>query len=651
MSAGEQHPEAAGVLTTFGVIAPQLAENGYRPVPIKNGTKRPPMDGWPAFRVDDAALSEYRQCGTGLLCGELVGLDIDVLHERAAAELLDLARVELGGGPCRVGKAPKSLRAYRTTSPFRKKQTNVFLIDGQTAKVEALASGQQFVAFAQHPETRAPYRWPDGDPLAIPFAALPEVSEDQVAAFIVKAEAVLARYGKPQKAERKNGGDPPREHHQPEDDPARRAYAEAALAGEVKAVATTSRGSRNAVLNIAALKLGQLVATGWLDQNRVERSLEDAAFACGLVRDDELASVRATIRSGLDSGMREPRDPPERQADRYRGNGSGRKEEGEAQPGQQKEAGSPPTTEDAIALAFAKVHADTLRYVDAWSRWLRWDGQVWAHDETLGVFDLVRRQCREARKALPPGADKLHAILASAKTVAAVERLAKSDRRLAATVDQWDRDPDVLNTPGGVVDLRTGEIRPHASADYCTKITAVAPAPPGTDCPLWRAFLDRTMAGDGELIRFLQRVAGYALTGSTVEHALFFLYGTGANGKGVLLNTLDRHLRRLRDDRRDGNLHRQQQRASPDRPGDATRRPTGERAGNRRGPALGRGQDQVVDRRRSDQRPIYANGFLHLYAAVQAADRRQPQARSTGRRRSDPTAAQPHSVRRDYPAS
>ena len=71
-----------------------------------------------------------------------------------------------------------------------------------------------------------------------------------------------------------------------------------------------------------------------------------------------------------------------------------------------------------------------------------------ATDETLHAFDLVRRMCRDARKALPADAsDKLHAILASAKTVAAVERLAKSDRRLAATADQWDRDPDVLNTP------------------------------------------------------------------------------------------------------------------------------------------------------------------------------------------------------------
>jgi putative DNA primase/helicase len=224
---------------------------------------------------------------------------------------------------------------------------------------------------------------------------------------------------------------------------------------------------------------------------------------------------------------------PEPAAGRRRRSNSAWGDEGEAaQHEQQKEASSLPTTEDAIALRFAEAHANTLRHVAMWSRWLRWEGKRWSTDETLSVFDLVRRQCREARKALPADAsEKLHAILASARTVAAVERLAKSDRRLAATVDQWDQDPDLLNTPSGLIDLRTGAIRPHASADYCTKITAVAPAPPGTDCPLWRAFLDRIMAGDQELIGFLQRVAGYALTGLTIERALFFLYGAGANGK------------------------------------------------------------------------------------------------------------------------
>jgi putative DNA primase/helicase len=68
-----------------------------------------------------------------------------------------------------------------------------------------------------------------------------------------------------------------------------------------------------------------------------------------------------------------------------------------------------------------------------------------------------------------------------------------------------------------------------------TKITAVGP---GGECPLWHAVLARITGGDGELIDFLQRVAGYSLTGLTRDHAMFFGYGTGANGKGTFLNTL-----------------------------------------------------------------------------------------------------------------
>jgi P4 family phage/plasmid primase-like protien len=66
-------------------------------------------------------------------------------------------------------------------------------------------------------------------------------------------------------------------------------------------------------------------------------------------------------------------------------------------------------------------------------------------------------------------------------------------------------------------------------------MTAVAP---GGAYPLWYSFLEEITGGDAELATFLQRVAGYCLTGSIREHALFFLYGTGSNGKGVFLNTL-----------------------------------------------------------------------------------------------------------------
>ncbi len=69
-------------------------------------------------------------------------------------------------------------------------------------------------------------------------------------------------------------------------------------------------------------------------------------------------------------------------------------------------------------------------------------------------------------------------------------------------------------------------------------MTAVGPAPEGTPCPLWLAFLNRVTNRDAELIRYLQVVAGYMLTGSTKEHALFFAYGTGCSEKHVrnLLN-------------------------------------------------------------------------------------------------------------------
>ena len=80
--------------------------------------------------------------------------------------------------------------------------------------------------------------------------------------------------------------------------------------------------------------------------------------------------------------------------------------------------------------------------------------------------------------------------LASAKTVAAVERLAKSDRRLAATIEQWDADPWLLNTPNGVIDLKTGTLGPHQPSDYMTKIAAVGPG--DADCPRFLAFMDRS---------------------------------------------------------------------------------------------------------------------------------------------------------------
>jgi putative DNA primase/helicase len=189
-------------------------------------------------------------------------------------------------------------------------------------------------------------------------------------------------------------------------------------------------------------------------------------------------------------------------------------------------------SEDGLALEFTRRHASELRYVAKWGAWYHWDGKQWRVEDTLRAYDFARLVARDAAAA---GNTNDRAKIASAKTVAAIVALARADRLLAAVVEQWDADPWALNTPDGVVDLRTGKVSPHNLGLYITKMTTVGPC---GDCPLWRRFLADITGGDTDLQTYFQRVAGYALTGSISEHALFFGHGTGGNGKGVFVNTL-----------------------------------------------------------------------------------------------------------------
>jgi putative DNA primase/helicase len=201
------------------------------------------------------------------------------------------------------------------------------------------------------------------------------------------------------------------------------------------------------------------------------------------------------------------------------------------------DARAPECSDEAIALELAELQSARLRYVKAWATWLVWTGTQWLLDHTLFAVDLVRRHCRKVAQRHEADSPRVAVAIASAKTVANVERLARADRRLAATVEQWDEDASLFNTPGGIVDLDAGKLGPHRPDAYMTKIAGVAP---DWSCPtpMWTAFLMRVMNGDRELIAYLQRMAGYALTGVIREHKIFFLYGTGSNGKDTFLNAL-----------------------------------------------------------------------------------------------------------------
>jgi len=191
------------------------------------------------------------------------------------------------------------------------------------------------------------------------------------------------------------------------------------------------------------------------------------------------------------------------------------------------------STEDAAALSFTASNP-YLRYCHTWGQWLQWDGTVWRPDETVSVFDLIRRHCRENSEWCAQSATDAKKFCSS-PFVAGVERFCKSDRRYAVTSEQFDADDWLLNTPSGIVDLKTGKLLPHDPNACMTKMTAVGP---GGECPRWHEFLKFVTQGCDELAAYLQRLAGYCLTGSTREHALVFVYGTGGNGKGTFLDTL-----------------------------------------------------------------------------------------------------------------
>ena len=195
---------------------------------------------------------------------------------------------------------------------------------------------------------------------------------------------------------------------------------------------------------------------------------------------------------------------------------------------------APENSEEALALDFARRHADKLRYVAIWNWWFIYDGTCWRVDEKRKVFSLARELCREEANSINKAHERRR--VASAKTRAAVVSLAGEDRRLAATKDQWDVNPWLLNTPGGTVDLCTGQMREHRPTDYITKITIATPDP-ACQTPLWTAFLAKVTRDDDEFQKYLARVSGYSLTGTTKEHALFFLFGEGGNGKTTYVKT------------------------------------------------------------------------------------------------------------------
>ncbi len=193
------------------------------------------------------------------------------------------------------------------------------------------------------------------------------------------------------------------------------------------------------------------------------------------------------------------------------------------------------TSEDGLALTFADNTHD-LKWLETRHKWMMWNGMVWEEDSRLTAFSRIRTLCRNIADTLDQEKEaRTITVLKKSSTVAAVEKLSHCDPRLITTEIEFDSDKWLLNTEGGIANLLTREITPH---DPDKMMTKVAHGNPFGDCPRWLQFLGEVTNNRQDLIDYLQRIVGYCLTGSVREHALFFFYGTGRNGKGVFLNTL-----------------------------------------------------------------------------------------------------------------
>lgn len=187
-----------------------------------------------------------------------------------------------------------------------------------------------------------------------------------------------------------------------------------------------------------------------------------------------------------------------------------------------------PLTEQLVMRMFVDQNKDKLRYNHDTKMWLVWREHRWREDRTQKVFSNLMEFCRSIGTT---------ASVQKIRYARAIEEGARAEPEIATEQGDWDADPWLLGTPGGMVDLQSGNLRPGLPADMISKIVARVPAE-RANCPRWKAFLNEALGGKADNIAFFQRFCGYSLTGLTTEESLLFIVGKPGTGKGTASKTI-----------------------------------------------------------------------------------------------------------------
>lgn len=200
------------------------------------------------------------------------------------------------------------------------------------------------------------------------------------------------------------------------------------------------------------------------------------------------------------------------------------------------------------ALRLTDAFSERIRYSYVDKCWYYYDDRVWRRDQSGVIGRLTDEIVEEMRHTLP---DYLKQPVDQEDTEKQFQKHLKYSRSnkgkkamLNETMHhvpiepyQMDAHNHLLNTPNGILRLRTGVLEGHDPTLYLSKMT-LCEYTDKSDCPRWETFLSDIFAGDQELIHYIQKAVGYSLTGSTAEQCAFFCYGTGRNGKSTFLDAI-----------------------------------------------------------------------------------------------------------------
>jgi P4 family phage/plasmid primase-like protien len=194
------------------------------------------------------------------------------------------------------------------------------------------------------------------------------------------------------------------------------------------------------------------------------------------------------------------------------------------------------------AERFVDRYGQRVRWCPSMKSHLLWDGKRWAKDDCDEVVKLAQETARSIHHeaANTDDTDKQRRLarwaISSQSAARITAMISQAQPHLAVRLEALDADRWLLNCENGTIDLRTGEVRDHDPEDLITKLVPVA-FDRGASAPRFRRFLEETLV-HGDVIAFVQRFAGYSLTGDTRERALAILWGSGKNGKSTLVELL-----------------------------------------------------------------------------------------------------------------